>query len=145
LFLFTKAILDGEPINVFNNGKMRRDFTYVADIAEGVNRVIHNIAKTNTAWNGAKPDPGTSVAPYRVYNIGNNNPIELMDFIGAIEQKLGKIAVKNYMPLQAGDVPATYADVQDLINDMDYKPNTSVKEGIDNFIDWYREYYNKAI
>jgi UDP-glucuronate 4-epimerase len=141
LFLFTKAILEDKPIDVFNNGQMKRDFTYVGDIAEGIKRVIYNPAKTNANWSGSQPDPSSSVAPYKVYNIGNNNPIQLMDFIGAIEKKLGKTAKKNFMPLQPGDVPATYADVQNLLNDMDYKPNTTINEGINNFIDWYQKYY----
>lgn len=141
LFLFTKAMLDGKPINVFNNGKMRRDFTYVGDIVEGVKRVILKPASSNKDWDGTTPDPGTSPAPYKVYNIGNNNPVELMDFIQAIEQKLGMEATKNYMPLQAGDVPETYAEVSDLVRDMDYKPETTIREGIDQFIDWYLDYY----
>lgn len=141
LFLFTKAILDGKPINVFNHGKMRRDFTYVTDIVEGINRVINTTAKPNPDWNGSNPDPGTSKAPYRLYNIGNNNPVELMDFIATIEAKLDKEAIKNYMPLQAGDVPDTYADVENLLVDMDYKPNTSIQSGVGAFIDWYQNYY----
>ena len=143
LFLFTKAMLSGKPIDVFNHGKMRRDFTYVADIVEGIKRVILNPAQANPSWDGKKPDPGTSVAPYRVYNIGNNNPVELLDFIKAIENKLKIEAVKNFLPLQAGDVPETYADVQDLESDLGYKPATSIQEGIDRFIDWYQDYYGE--
>jgi UDP-glucuronate 4-epimerase len=144
LFLFTKAILEEKPINVFNHGKMRRDFTYVTDIAEGISRVINTIAKGNPEWNGSDPDPGTSKAPYRLYNIGNNNPVELMDFISTIEVKLGKKAIKNYMPLQPGDVPDTYADVNNLLIDMDYQPQTSIETGVSAFIDWYLDYYKPS-
>ena len=142
LFLFTKAMLAGDPINVFNNGNMRRDFTFVADIVEGVKRIIQKPATSNPNWSGKNPEPGSSVAPYRVYNIGNNNPVELLDFIKAIETKLDIVAEKNFMPLQAGDVPETYADVQDLINDMGYRPQTDIETGISSFIDWYTEYYH---
>lgn len=141
LFLFTDAILKGEPIKVFNNGNMRRDFTYVGDIVEGVKRVICNTAKPNEQWTGVNPDPGTSKAPYKIYNIGHNSPVELMAYIGAIEKNLGMEGKKDYLPLQAGDVPATYADVQDLINDLDYKPSTTIDTGIKRFTDWYLEYY----
>lgn len=141
LFLFTKAILENSPIKVFNHGNMRRDFTYVKDIVEGVKRILFSPAKPNEEWTGMKPDPGSSKAPYRVYNIGNNNPVELMDFISAIEKKLGVEAKKDFLALQAGDVPATYADVSDLQIDFGYKPNTSVDDGISAFIEWYREYY----
>lgn len=141
LFLFTKAILEGKPIQVFNNGNMQRDFTYVDDIVEGIVRVIDNPASPNENWSGAKPDPGTSKAPYQIYNIGNNSPVKLMDFISAIEEKLGMEAQKEFMPLQAGDVPATYADVEDLIQNLGYKPQTPIKEGISNFINWYREFF----
>ncbi|MCB0738879.1 MAG: NAD-dependent epimerase [Bacteroidetes bacterium] len=141
LFLFTKAILDGKPIDVFNYGKMKRDFTYVGDIVEGVKRVILNKPEPNINWSGATPDPGSSIAPYKVYNIGNNQPVQLMDFIKAIENELGVEAIKNYLPLQPGDVPATYADVTDLINDLGYKPNTSIEHGIHQFISWYKNYY----
>jgi UDP-glucuronate 4-epimerase len=143
LFLFTKAALEGKSIDVFNNGEMLRDFTYIDDIVEGIIRVIDNPAKMNEKWDNV--DPSTSSAPYKVYNIGNNNPVKLMDFIEAIENKLGKKIEKNMMPLQAGDVPATYADVSDLVEDLDYKPATPVQDGINNFIDWYLEFfgYNK--
>jgi len=141
LFLFTKAILEGKPIKVFNHGKMQRDFTYINDIVEGIVRLVDRTAKTNENWSGVAPDPGTSLAPYKIYNIGNNNPVKLMDFIEAIEAKLGIEAIKEYLPIQAGDVPATYADVDDLIRDVGYKPNTSIKDGIGNFVDWYRDYY----
>jgi UDP-glucuronate 4-epimerase len=141
LFLFTKAILNGEPIKVFNNGNMMRDFTYVDDIVESIYRLTLTKAEPNPEWTGKNPDPGTSYAPYKVYNIGNNSPVNLMDFISAIEEKLGIEAIKEYMPLQAGDVPQTYADVEDLYRDIDFKPKTSIKEGISNFVDWYLDYY----
>lgn len=142
LFLFTKAIFEGNEIQVFNHGKMKRDFTYIDDIVEGVFRVTMNTAKPNTEWTGKKPDPGTSKAPFRVYNIGNNNTVELMDFITEIEKQTGKEAKKNMLPIQPGDVSATWADVQDLINDLDYKPNTSIGYGIEQFINWYKSYYD---
>jgi UDP-glucuronate 4-epimerase len=141
LFLFTDAMLKGEPIKVFNYGKMVRDFTYIDDIVEGVVRVIQHPPQGNPDWTGAAPDPSTSKAPYKVYNIGNNNPVKLMDFIEAIEAELGLTADKNMMPIQPGDVPATYADVQDLMDDLGYKPETSIQEGIKAFIDWYKAYY----
>jgi len=141
LFLFTKAILEGKPIDVFNYGKMRRDFTYVDDIVEGVIRVIDNPPKANPEWSGKNPDPGSSKAPYKIYNIGNNNPVKLMDFIEAIENALGKKAEKNMLPIQPGDVPATYADVTNLIEDLSYKPATSIEEGIGKFIKWYLEFF----
>jgi UDP-glucuronate 4-epimerase len=142
LFLFTKAILEGKPIDVFNNGKMQRDFTYVDDIVEGVFRVIFNTANPNSAWSGDKPDPGTSFAPYRIYNIGNNSPVELLHFIEVLEKCLGKTAIKNLLPIQPGDVPATYADVDDLAKDVGFRPATSIEDGISRFVDWYRVYYN---
>lgn len=141
LFLFTKAILEGKAIDVFNHGKMRRDFTYVDDIVEGVIRVLDNTAVANPDWSGKDPDPGTSKAPWRVYNIGNSKPVELMAYIGAVEKSLGIEAKKNFLPLQDGDVPATYADVEDLARDVDYRPSTSVVVGVDRFVRWYREYY----
>ena len=141
LFLFTKAILEGKPINVFNNGQMSRDFTYVDDIVEGVMRVNDNPPQGNENWSGKTPDPGTARAPFKVYNIGNNSPVRLMDFISTIEKMLGKEAQKNFMPMQAGDVAATYADVQDLIDDLGYKPNTSLEYGVSQFIEWYRAFY----
>ena len=141
LFLFTRAILAGEPINVFNHGKHKRDFTYIDDIVEGVIRTLDRVAEVNPDWDSGSPDPATSCAPYRLYNIGSNNPVELMHFIEILEQKLGRTAEKNYLPLQAGDVPATYADVDALIEDVDYRPSTPVEEGIGNFVDWYREFY----
>jgi UDP-glucuronate 4-epimerase len=141
LFLFTKAILNGDPIKVFNNGNMRRDFTYIDDIVEGVVRVTDNTAKANPDWSGKNPDPATSCAPYRIYNIGNNNSVALLDFIGAIENALGIEAIKDLLPLQAGDVRETYANVDDLINDVGFKPETSIEEGIGKFVEWYRSYY----
>ena len=143
LFLFTKAILEGKPIDVFNHGKMRRDFTYIDDIVEGVVRVMKNSPDPNPAWSGDSPDPGTSYVRYKIYNIGNNQPVELLDFISAIESALGKTATKNFMDLQPGDVPATYADVDDLIRDVGFKPETSIAEGIGRFVEWYKDYYQK--
>ena len=144
LFMFTKNILDGKPIDVFNYGDHQRDFTYVDDIVEGVIRCNDTISSANPEWSGDKPDPGTSKAPYRVYNIGNNNPVHLLTFIETLENALGKKAEKNMLPLQPGDVPATYANVDDLVNDMDYKPATSIETGIQNFVNWYREFYKVA-
>ncbi len=141
LFLFTKAILEGKPIDVYNNGKMRRDFTYVEDIVEAIVRLIPRKPTPDPEWSGLAPDPSSSFAPYRIYNIGNNKPVELLRFVEVIEEKLGKKAVINFMPLQDGDVPETYADVDDLIRDVDFKPATPIETGIENFIDWYREYY----
>ncbi|WP_029917717.1 NAD-dependent epimerase [Pelobacter seleniigenes] len=141
LFLFTKAILADQPIDVFNFGKMRRDFTYIDDIVEGVVRTLDRVATANPVWAGDHPDPGTSAAPYRLYNIGNNNPVELMDLIHALESELGKEARKNMLPIQPGDVPATYADVDALIADVGFKPSTSIEEGIARFVHWYRDYY----
>lgn len=145
LFLFTKAILENRPIDVFNHGNMQRDFTYVDDIVEGVIRVNDNPPKENPAWNPNSDDASVSSAPYKVYNIGNNNPVKLMDFISAIENKLGRTAEKNMLPLQAGDVPSTYADVYDLIRDLNYKPETSIQEGIDKFVDWYIEFFKVEV
>ena len=141
LFLFTKAILADQPIDVFNFGKMRRDFTYIDDIVEGVVRTLDRVATANPAWSGDHPDPGTSAAPYRLYNIGNNNPVELMHLIHVLESELGKEARKNMLPIQPGDVPATYADVDALIMDVGFKPSTSIEEGIARFVQWYRDYY----
>lgn len=142
LFLFTKAILEDKPIDVFNYGKMRRDFTYVDDIVSGVVTVLDNPPKGDPSWSGKEPNPSRSKAPYQVYNIGNNSPVELMDFIKAIEKALGKEAKKNMLPIQDGDVPATWANVDDLVQDLGYAPNTSIEEGIANFVKWYREFYN---
>jgi UDP-glucuronate 4-epimerase len=141
LFLFTKAILEGKSIDVFNHGNMKRDFTYIDDIVEGIVRVIDSPPAPNDKWSGATPDPSGSVAPYALYNIGNSNPVKLMDFIEAIEKSLGKTAQKNFLPLQQGDVPATWADVEDLTKNLGYKPETDVKVGIERFVKWYLEYY----
>ncbi len=143
LFLFTKNILEEKPINVFNYGKMRRDFTYIDDIVEGVVRVVKNTAAPNPEWDGDKPDPCSSSVPFRVYNIGNNQVVELSRYIEVIEEVVGKKAIYNYLPMQPGDVPATEADVDDLVRDVNFKPDTSIEVGIRNFIDWYREYYGK--
>lgn len=142
LFLFTKAILEDKPINVFNNGNMSRDFTYVDDIVEGITRVNDNPPIGNEKWSGEQPDPSSSKAPYAIYNIGNNAPVKLMDFVSIIEKCLGKVAEKNFMPMQAGDVSATYADVQSLIDNLGYQPDTPLETGVSNFVDWYREFYN---
>lgn len=142
LFLFTKAIVNDEPINVFNHGKMLRDFTFIDDIVEGVVRVLKNTAQPNPDWSGDAPDPCTSPAPFRIYNIGNNQPTELMRYIEVLEDCLGKKAKKNMMPLQAGDVPCTYANVDDLVKDVGFKPCTTIEEGITKFVAWYKEYYN---
>ncbi|MBX7490280.1 NAD-dependent epimerase [Helicobacter turcicus] len=141
LFLFTKAILEGRPIDVFNHGEMLRDFTYIDDIVEGVVCVIDNNAEPNAEWSGKAPDLHSSKAPYKIYNIGNNNPVRLMDFIEAIEKELGVQAQKNMLPLQPGDVPATYANVDDLVRELGYKPNTSIQIGIKNFVTWYRDFF----
>jgi UDP-glucuronate 4-epimerase len=143
LFLFTKNILAGKPIDVFNYGKHRRDFTYIDDIVEGVIRVLDKPAQPNPAWSGDNPDSSSSKAPYRVYNIGNNQPVELMHYIEVLQDCLGKKAELNLLPLQPGDVPDTYADVTDLVNDVGYKPGTSVEEGIGNFVKWYLDFYSK--
>jgi UDP-glucuronate 4-epimerase len=141
LFLFTRNILAGKPIDVFNYGNHRRDFTYVDDIVEGVIRTLDKPATANPLWSGDHPDPATAAAPYRLYNIGSNNPVELLRYIEVLEQCLGKKAEKNLLPLQAGDVPDTYADVDALIEDVGYKPNTPIEVGIRRFVDWYRDYY----
>ena len=143
LFLFTKAILHGRPIDVFNFGKMQRDFTYIDDIVEGVVRVMGKTPEPNPGWSGKAPDPGTSLAPYKIYNIGNNQPVELMRFIEVLEQQLGRKAEKNMLPLQPGDVPATWADVDDLVRDVGFKPNTRIEEGLERFVAWYRAYYKE--
>lgn len=142
LFLFTQAILAGKPINVFNEGKMRRDFTYIDDIIEGVVRVMRRPPVENRHWNAATPNPGTSSAPWRVYNIGNNNTVELGQFIDTLEQELGRKAIRNLMPMQPGDVEATWADVDDLVADTGFSPSTTVENGIRAFVKWYRAYYN---
>ncbi len=143
LFLFTRAILENKPIDVFNHGKMKRDFTYIDDIVEGVGRLIDKVPEPNPDWSGDDPDSATSYAPYRIYNIGNNNPVELMKFLGVLEDCLGKKATKNLLPMQPGDVPETYADVDDLAEDVGFKPATPIEEGIKKFVEWYKEYYGK--
>jgi UDP-glucuronate 4-epimerase len=141
LFLFTKAILEEKPIKVFNHGRMQRDFTYIDDIIEGVVRVMGRLPEPNPIWSGDDPDPGTSYAEYKIYNIGNNHPVELMEFIAVIEKVLGKEAKKEFLDLQPGDVPATYADVDDLIKDAGFKPGTPIETGINHFVEWFKEYY----
>ena len=141
LFLFTKAISEGKPIDVFNNGNMQRDFTYIDDIIGGIERLIPNPPQSNPEWNGDSPDPATSFAPYKIFNIGNNSPVKLMTFIQTIEKALGKKAALNMMPMQPGDVPATYADVQGLIEAVDFKPDTPIKQGIKEFVAWYTSHY----
>lgn len=141
LFKFTKAILAGQPIDVYNHGKMIRDFTFVADIVEGIVRALENPAQPNVEWNSDRPDPATSYAPYRIYNIGNNQPVPLMDYIGALEKALGKKAEYHFMDMQAGDVPSTFADVSRLEKDLGYKPQVTVQDGINQFVDWYIDYY----
>ena len=143
LFMFTREILAGKPIDVFNYGKHRRDFTYIDDIVEGVLRTLDSVARPNPNWSSANPDPGTSTAPYRIYNIGNSQPVELLHYIEVLEDCLGKKAEKNLLPLQPGDVPDTYADVQDLVDDVDYKPSTTVETGVNNFVEWYLDYYKQ--
>ena len=141
MFLFTKAILEGKPIDVFNHGKMQRDFTYIDDIVEGVIRTNDHTAEPNPEWNSGAPDPATSTAPYRIYNIGNNNPVELMYLIETIEKSLGRVAEKRMLPLQPGDVPATYANVDALVRDVGFAPKTPIETGVANFVAWYREYF----
>ncbi|HEY9658198.1 MAG TPA: NAD-dependent epimerase/dehydratase family protein, partial [Allocoleopsis sp.] len=141
-FLFTQAILAGQPIEVFNYGKMRRDFTYIDDIVEGIVRVIDRPPQPNLDWSGDTPDPGSSMAPYKLYNIGNHQPVELMHLIEVLESCLGVKAQKNFQPMQLGDVPATYADVDDLVQAVGFKPNTPIEVGVERFINWYRHYYS---
>ena len=142
LFLFTKAIYDGQPIQVFNHGKMKRDFTYIDDIVEGVVRVMGRPPQPNPSWDANRPDPGTSYTAYKIYNIGNNQPVELTDFIAAIEAAVGKTARKEMREMQAGDVPATYADIDDLVRDVGFRPDTPLEIGIRRFVEWFRDYYN---
>ncbi len=141
LFLFTRAILDGTPIDVFNNGHHKRDFTYVDDIVQGIVHAVDQVANANETWDSDRPDPATSNAPWRLYNIGNNRPVELMHYIEVLEECLGKKAEKNFLPLQAGDVPDTYADATELVENVGYRPNTPVEEGVRRFVEWYREYH----
>ncbi len=145
LFSFTKAILEGKPIDVFNHGKMQRDFTHVDDIVESISRIIPKPATPNTNWDGKSPDPSSSFAPYKIYNIGNNNPVPLMDMIEMLEEALGIKAIKNMLPIQAGDVPTTYADIDALARDFDYRPKTQLKDGITEFVAWYKDYYKQDI
>jgi UDP-glucuronate 4-epimerase len=142
LFMFTKNILAGKPIDVFNYGNHRRDFTYIDDIVEGVIRTLDKVPTANESWSGDNPDPATSKAPYKLYNIGNNQPVELKHYIEVLEDCLGKKAIQNFLPLQMGDVPDTYADVEALVEDVDYKPQTQVEDGIANFVKWYKDYYS---
>lgn len=142
LFIFTKSILENKPIDVYNYGKMQRDFTYISDIVQGIIKVNDNPPIGNSNWDPINPDPSSSSAPYKIYNIGNSKPVELMSFVKTIEEELGKKAIINLLPIQPGDVPATYADVTDLIENFNYKPQVSVKEGIKNFIEWYRNFYS---
>jgi UDP-glucuronate 4-epimerase len=142
LFKFTKAILAGNPIEVYNNGIMERDFTYIDDIIEGLARIVDNEPHGDEQWSGSNPDPSSSRAPYKLYNIGNSSPVKLLDFIKAIENETGKTAIKKMMPIQPGDVVKTWADVDELIGDFDYTPNTSIKDGIKKFVEWYGQYYN---
>lgn len=142
-FSFTKAIMEGKMIDIFNFGKMKRDFTYIDDIIEGVVRVMNKIPKSNAEWDRKNPDPGSSYAPYKLYNIGNHHPVELIKFIEVLENSIGKKAQKNMSPMQQGDVPITYADVDDLIKDVGFKPSTPLEEGIKNFVEWYKDYYSR--
>jgi len=143
-FKFTRAILEGKPIDVYNHGDMRRDFAYVDDIVEGIVRVMGKVPQPDRGWSGNRPDPGSSHAPYRIYNIGNNNPVGLLRMIEVLEDCLGRKAEKNLLPMQPGDLPATYADVDDLISDVGFKPETPIEEGIERFVEWYMSYYHNA-
>jgi UDP-glucuronate 4-epimerase len=142
-FSFTKAILEGKPIDVFNYGDMKRDFTYIDDIVEGIVRIMDKVPQPNPDWDRNNPDPGSSYAPYKIYNIGNNKPVSLVRFIEILEENLGKKAVRNMLPMQPGDVPITYADVDDLIKDIGFKPKTTIEDGIRNFVEWYKGYYRQ--
>ncbi len=141
LFLFTKAILEDRPIDIFNNGNMERDFTYIDDIVEGVFRLVDRVPQAEPTWSSVDPDPATSYCPWRIYNIGNNNKEKLMRYIEVLEECLGKTAQKNFLPMQDGDVPATYANVDDLVRDIGFKPSTAIEDGIRKFVDWYLEFY----
>jgi UDP-glucuronate 4-epimerase len=143
MFLFTRAILEGRPIQVFNHGRMRRDFTYIDDVVEGVVRVLERLPQPDPAWSGARPDPPTSTAPYRVYNIGNHRPEELLHVIALLEECLGRNAIKEFLPMQSGDVPETAADVEDLIRDVGFRPDTPIQTGIARFVEWYRWYHGR--
>jgi len=144
LFLFTRNILEGKPIDVFNNGHHKRDFTFVDDIAEGVVRASERIAQPDPKWKSDAPDPSSSSAPFRLYNIGNNQPVQLMRYIEVIEECLGRKAVKNFLPMQPGDVPETFADIDDLVRDVGYRPATPIEEGVRRFVEWFREYYHDS-
>jgi UDP-glucuronate 4-epimerase len=144
-FSFTKAILTGEPIKIFNHGRMKRDFTYIDDIVEGIVRLLEKKAEANPQWNSDQPDPATSFAPYRVYNIGNRSPVELLHFIEVLEDRLGRKAKKQFLPMQAGDVVETFADVQDFMQDVGFKPSTTIEEGMGRFVDWYKTYYRVGV
>jgi len=141
MFLFTRAILEGQPIDVFNEGQMQRDFTYIDDVAEGVVRVLAKPPAPDPAWSGDRPDPGTSRAPYRIYNIGSDQPVALLRYIEVLEKCLGRTAKKNFLPLQPGEVPVTQADIDDLARDFDYRPRTTIEEGVSRFVEWYCTYY----
>ena len=145
LFIFTKAIFEGKPIDIYNHGRMQRDFTYIDDIIEGVVRVAEKIPAGNPEWNGRSPDPATSRAPYQIYNIGNNNPVELLTLIDVLEKCVGRKAERRLLPIQPGDVPATYADVDDLMKDVGFKPSTPIERGVELFVEWYRNYYRVSI
>jgi UDP-glucuronate 4-epimerase len=145
LFLFTRNILDGQPIDVFNFGHHKRDFTFVADIVEGVVRVLDRVAQPNPAWDSLHPDPASSRAPFRLYNIGNNSPVELMRYIEVLEECLGRKAHKNLLPLQPGDVPDTFADIDDLVKDVGYRPATPVEVGVRRFVEWFCDYYKQRL
>jgi UDP-glucuronate 4-epimerase len=142
LFIFTRAIVEGKPIDVYNFGKMKRDFTYVDDIVEGIVKLLPRVPTGNKQWDAKHPDPASSFAPYRLFNIGNNKPVELLRFIEVLEEKLGRKAIKNFLPLQDGDVKETFADIADLEKEIGFKPATTIEDGISNFVDWYRKYYN---
>jgi UDP-glucuronate 4-epimerase len=144
-FMFTKNIIEGKPIDVFNYGNHRRDFTYIDDIIEGVMRVVDKPALANQEWSGDQPDPGTSKAPYRIYNIGNNTPVSLLTFIETLERCIGKEAIKHFLPMQPGDIPDTYADVTDLQKEFNYKPATQLREGLGHFVEWYKDFYKPLV
>lgn len=144
-FIFTRAILEGKPIDIFNYGKMKRDFTFIDDIVEGIMRVLFSPPEPDPDWNGAGPNPGSSFAPYRIYNIGNNEPVQLLRFISILEACLGRKAKKNYLPVQPGDVPETYADIDSLMRDFDFRPRTGIEEGLSRFVNWYLNFYSAGI
>jgi UDP-glucuronate 4-epimerase len=143
MFIFAKAIMEGQPIRLFNQGRMQRDFTYVDDVTEALVRLIDRVPQRNSQWSGAKPDPSSSSAPWRIYNIGNNKPEELMRVVALLEQELGRKAIREFLPMQPGDVPATYADIDDLVRDVDFRPATPIEVGIRKFAAWYRSYHDR--